>query len=191
MRKPFFTTDWAAPIRNTWPLKVFPLMPPHPLNWLELGSFEGRSALWLVEKLLYHPASKIYCVDKWDMRKEPDPIAGYDYEGVFDENTRDVEQIIKRKGSTTDILPTFEPKQFDGCYIDASHEYKDVLRDARMVLPLMKSGGVIIFDDYEWPPGDGVRRAVQELFQEWKDVAKIVNIGYQVIFQVLEYPKSL
>lgn len=185
MRKPFFTADWAAPVRSTWPQLVFPLMPPHPLNWLELGSFEGRSALWLVEHLLYHPASKIYCVDKWDSRAKPDPIAGYDYEAVFDENTRHINQIIKRKGSTEEILPTFESRQFDGCYIDASHEKDDVLRDARQVLPLMKSGGVIIFDDYEWPVGDGVRQAVQQLFWEWKGMVKIVNISYQVIFQLV------
>ena len=191
MRKPFFTCDWAAPIRATWPKLVFPLLPPEPLNWLELGSFEGRSALWLVDNLLYHPFSKIHCVDKWDRRTPPDPNAGYDYEGVFDENTRDIEQIIKRKGSSSDVLPTFSPRQFNGCYIDSSHEYEDVLRDARMALPLMKPGGVIIFNSYECLVNDGVRLAVQKLFHEWKHSAKIVNIDYQVIFQGLEYPRSL
>lgn len=184
MKTPFFTTDWAAPVRNIWPLKVFPLLPQGPLTWLELGSFEGRSALWLVEKRLYHPEDRIYCVDKWDLLFPPSPIAGYDYETVFDENVANVPQIIKRKGASHEVLPTFGLNKFHGCYIDASHEKDDVLSDARMVLPLMLHGGVIIFDDYEWPIGDGVKQAVQILFQEWKDIAKIVHVGYQVIFQL-------
>jgi predicted O-methyltransferase YrrM len=186
MRKPFFTSDRISKIRNTWPNLVFPLMPPHPLNWLELGCFEGQSALWLVESLLYHPASKIYCVGEWDLKKKPHLLAGYDYETVFDENTRHVNQIIKRKGSPEEILPVFTPQQFDGCYINASPEKEDVLRDARLALPLMKPGGIIIFDDYEWrQSSDGVQRSVRQLFTEWKEMTRIVNIGGQVIFQLV------
>jgi hypothetical protein len=34
-----------------------------PVNFLELGSYEGRSTVWMLESLLTHPQSHITCVD--------------------------------------------------------------------------------------------------------------------------------
>lgn len=59
-------------------------------------------------------------------------------------------KLIKRRGHTATVLPELgrEGFEFDFCYIDASHAPEDVLRDAILAWPLMKSGGVIMFDDY-------------------------------------------
>lgn len=38
---------------------------------------------------------------------------------------------------------------FDIIYIDASHMSKDVIGDALLSFPLLKVGGVMIFDDYD------------------------------------------
>eukprot|EP00903_Cladosiphon_okamuranus_P016547 g15265.t1 len=36
-----------------------------PVNVLEIGSFEGGSALWIAEHLLLHPDSMLICIDLW------------------------------------------------------------------------------------------------------------------------------
>ena len=61
-------------------------------------------------------------------------------------------RVEKRKGGSETVLPEFgiAGRRFDLAYIDGSHMAADVYRDAALTWPLMKSGGVILFDDYEW-----------------------------------------
>lgn len=53
----------------------------------------------------------------------------------------------------------------DIIYIDADHEFESVISDIRMFWPLLKPGGVMIFDDYQdgWP---GVVKAIQQFAAE-------------------------
>lgn len=183
--KPQFSSDWAPQIRTAWPQYVFPLLEREkPLRWLEIGSFEGRSALWTVENMFKNSASEITCVDMWLPWGEYGQLKDYNYELVFDANTAGVSQITKRKGPSKEVLPSLVGRLYHGCYIDGSHDEEDVLEDAQLVLPLVAPGGVIIFDDYEWPHGQGVRRAVDALIAKWSSVAKVVWMGYQAILQV-------
>ena len=39
---------------------------------------------------------------------------------------------------------------YDLIYVDASHRSKDVLVDAILAWPLLRDGGIMIFDDYTW-----------------------------------------
>lgn len=149
-----------------------------PVNWLELGSYEGRSALWTVENMFLDPGSRVTCVDVWGAA-----------ELLFDSNTVGIPQVVKRKGRTVDVLPTLPPKSFHGCYVDVSHEEDQTLAEARLVLPLMLPGAVVVFDDYgldgevrEYP---GVKRVVDRLRGEWERVAQLKYLEYQAVFQVL------
>ena len=44
--------------------------------------------------------------------------------------------------------------EFDFIYIDSDHSPTAVLADAVLAWPLLKVGGVMIFDDYLWLPPD-------------------------------------
>ena len=58
------------------------------------------------------------------------------------------------KGYSYDVLPVWQgPTQFDFTFIDASHEYVDVLKDFQLVYPMIKQGGWMAFHDVEpgWP----------------------------------------
>lgn len=179
-KPPTFTSDWTGALRNIWPSHVLPLLDcRRPVNWLELGSYEGRSALWTVENMFLDPGSRVTCVDVW----------GYSPEPLFDSNTAGIPQVIKRKGRTVDVLRTLPPRSFHGCYVDASHEEDQTLAEGRLVLPLMLPGAVVVFDDYgldgevrEYP---GVKRAVDRLRGEWERAAQLKYLEYQAVFQVL------
>lgn len=56
--------------------------------------------------------------------------------------------VLKQHGLTADVI-----------YIDASHEYDAVKSDIHAYWDLLKPGGVMIGDDYDWP---GVKKAVDE-----------------------------
>ena len=49
------------------------------LRYVEIGSFEGRSAVWLLENVLTHPTSRLHCIDPWTYPRK-------DFEDRFDAN---------------------------------------------------------------------------------------------------------
>ena len=51
--------------------------------------------------------------------------------------------------------------QFDLVYIDASHEYHDVMTDLRMWWPLVAPGGVLFGDDFEEPWFEIIRAGME------------------------------
>jgi hypothetical protein len=111
------------------------------LRVLEIGSFEGHSACWLLENILTHESARITCLDIF-------PAAG---KALFDHNIgligaqAKVEALI---GRSRDILPRLTPEHYDFIYVDGSHDQVDVLEDAVFSWRLLKRGGLMTFNDY-------------------------------------------
>lgn len=124
---------------------------------LEIGSFEGASAVWLLDMI---PNLKITCIDTFESCF--DDVTGK-YEQRFDRNVAEYgKRVTKLKGRSTDVLKTFSSrKKFDLIYIDGDHTYEAVKKDAELAWPLLRSGGLLIFDDYN-NDEFGVRQAVDE-----------------------------
>ena len=59
-----FTEDWFTNNIPTWN-KVLGNLRNKPVKFLEIGSFEGRSATWALENILTHKDSQLYCIDHW------------------------------------------------------------------------------------------------------------------------------
>jgi predicted O-methyltransferase YrrM len=149
-----FSSDWTSWHFRTW----MDLLGPRrelPLRVLEIGSWEGRSALFFLN---YLPRSQLTCVDTFggNLEHHRDPWFAAlvpEAEQKFDANTAAfAARIEKRKGSSTDVLPQLgiESRRFEVAYIDGSHLAKDVYSDAALTWPLMAPTGILIFDDYEF-----------------------------------------
>lgn len=136
----------------------------HPQRILEIGSYEGRSSCYFVEKALqYREKVEIRCIDTWLGGQEH--IGRHDMnlaETRFDQNLQVAAarhpqaDIIKYKGYSHPVLMAlctqgFE-NYFDFVYVDGSHEAPDVLLDALLAHRLVRAGGIIAFDDYLWSP---------------------------------------
>jgi len=128
---------------------------PH-IRGLEVGSFEGRSARWLLENILTHETSGLVCVDPFSSNSMfssdikgvvSDPVYENFKHNVLSFGSRKVKHF--RESSRTGLV-RFEDDVFDFIYIDGSHFTKDVLMDAVLAWPLLKLGGTLIFDDYTW-----------------------------------------
>lgn len=182
---PKFDKDFTGAVRHLWPLYVFPELDlSKPISWLEIGSFEGRSALYTVEMMFQHPDSRIVCVDPWIPYEN---FAGHDifnFEEHFDYNLGGIAQVDKRKSTSAEILPTLPLCSFDGCYIDGPHDKNNVLADAHLALPLLKRGGLLIFDDHERKEDPSVKQAVSELRAAWGEQATVLHLGEQAIFKI-------
>ena len=140
---PVYSVDWFSRNIPQWE-KLFQSIAHKPgLRMVEVGTYEGRSACWLLEHVLTHPSSQLVCIDTFELL----PAA----EEVFRKNIRDMgaeDRIVLRKENSTDALRNLPAQSFDAVYIDGSHEAADVLSDGVHAWALLKTGGLLIFDDY-------------------------------------------
>jgi len=167
------------------------------LHFLEIGSYEGRSACWFLEHILTHPSAKITCIDLFKtidilvkMLEEEGIQHINTYEENFDWNIRAIgaeNKVIKMKGRSQEILRTLPLNHYDCIYIDGSHDAHHVLEDAVLCWPLLKEGGILIFDDYLLEnyaqEGHNPRCAIDAFFSVYKDFCIELHKSWQVIVQ--------
>jgi predicted O-methyltransferase YrrM len=178
---PEFTSDWFTHVAPSWEKHIVPAWKGWPCQWLEIGSFEGRSALWTLDNILTHPDSRITCVDVWRSAETAKR---------FDQNTEGRAKLTRIKGDSNKVLRTMGLLPlFDVIYIDGDHRAKSVITDAVLAWALLRKGGTMIFDDYRWEFKEEERRlnevpvryAVDAFLSWWKDELSIVHKDYQVI----------
>jgi SAM-dependent methyltransferase len=178
-----FSEDWVTENTTNWSRILGGFKGKADVHALEVGSFEGRSALWFLENILTHPTDSITCVDIW---------VG-PYEKLFDDNVRAYSQpdkVIKIKSRSDEALRKLKPNSFDFIYVDGSHIAKDVLMDAILAWDLLKPGGYIIFDDYNWygPRSWLVENytpkiAIDSFMRVFGPYLEVVDRDYQVVIR--------
>jgi predicted O-methyltransferase YrrM len=167
-------------------------------HFLEIGAFEGRSAVWTIENMM-KDGGEIVCIDTWEGGAEhtPEDMNGAKFR--FNENIKIVREkfpdrnVTSCTGLSVNWLAALiqDKRQFDFIYIDGSHLAKDVLTDACMSWPLLKDKGFMVFDDYLWrPPGFGPMQrpkiAVDTFVNMFEDELHITHLGYQLIVRKLK-----
>ncbi len=147
---PRFTQDWLSHNLPIWQRFLAPLRD-RKLAVLEVGVFEGRSTRWLLENVLTHPESTLTYIDTFEGGADQ---AGLDLAGLEERFLHNVQEFRAKlrgyKGRSAEKLRELSFDQFDFIYIDGSHEAPDVLSDAVLCWPLLKVGGLLAFDDYQW-----------------------------------------
>lgn len=168
--------DWHSAHTHLWLSLLPPLLPDRPIRWLEIGAFEGRSAVWTLEHLL-RDGDELVCVDTF---------ADAARESRFDTNLAG--RATKIKSRSVDYLRR-ERGSFFGVYIDGSHDAPDVLADAVLAWQLLEVGGVMILDDYRWHhPRATVGRvspgvAIDGFLAAFVTRLSVLHIGEQVIIR--------
>ena len=189
-----YTKDWFAQAEQVWP-QLIPLLPARK-KFLEVGSFEGRSTVWIVENMM-EDGGEIYCIDTWEGGEEHSAEDMSPAEDNFRHNRKLLmdkyadRHITIDKGTSLECLagwltPSVVSKEiFDFIYIDGSHKAPDVLTDACMAWPLLKLEGLMVFDDYMWGnPRDALHRpkiAIDAFTNIFGETAEIVHVGYQLV----------
>lgn len=140
------THDWWSMRANAWHEHVIPRLP-RPFRWLELGSLEGRSAVWMLDQVM-QKGDSLTCVDIW--LHTFDGFSSEHAEDRFDRNIAG--RAEKYKGKTHQFLVNAlaTNREFDGVYIDADHLARSVLEDSVLAWRLLPVGGIMVWDDYEW-----------------------------------------
>jgi tetratricopeptide (TPR) repeat protein len=145
------------------------------LRCLEIGSFEGMSACWLLDKLLTDADDRLICIDP---QFQPPLRANIQRSGAADRV-----QLIEQKSQ--DALFQLEDASLDWSYIDGWHIAPQVLLDGLMCWPLMKTGSVMVFDDYQKEDQSGrgqtVRLGADAFVALMGTHAEVLESGRQLI----------
>jgi len=145
-----FTFDWVAPHAEALERDLARFRNAPGVRALEIGCFEGQSACWYLDNILTHPTSRLVCVDPFAIPMGS-VLVRY-FERLFDYNiaaSGSGDRVTKLVGRSQDVLPVLPQSQFDFIYVDGSHKVGDVLQDAVLTWPLLRAGGLMIFDDYD------------------------------------------
>lgn len=183
-----FSQDWFS--HNIPNFKFIKTILPIRHFVLEIGCFEGKASCWLLENFL-DDEGILVCVDTFQGSAEHAGMELGDLYSVWKENTdwskASGQTCTAYHGRSYDMLANLITDQgylFDFIYIDGSHTAPDVLTDACMAFGLLRSGGVMLFDDYLWNDMPGLKNrpkiAVDAFTAIFADKASIVLIGYQL-----------
>lgn len=158
------------------------------ITGLEIGTFRGDSAEFMLENVFTAEDAKYFCVDPF----HPDgSIEHKDAEIDCTENEKTARARLAMfpqceiiKGYSEKVLRGLEV-DLDFVYVDGSHTSRDVLRDAVLAFDLLKVGGVMVFDDYEWTVyprrEDCPKLGVDSFFQAYADFLEVLPPrGYQI-----------
>lgn len=178
-----FTSDWTSRNYRVWDKAYQPFKAQPSIRYLEIGTFEGRSLLWMFENILTDPTASATVIDPFLGDYKNTYLGNLNKAGIDNRVTTiaDFSQIALRK------LPL--DQQFDIIYIDGSHAKDDTLEDAVLSWRLLKEGGVMVFDDYQFigakfhnrPPTDFPKAAIDPFVQCFEKQLEVIHNSYQLI----------
>lgn len=145
--------------------------------FVEIGCFEGRSAVCLAESIFkLNKKIVLHCVDPFTGNPEQDeyPYLSKNPDCLynkFNENTGFYQKrkiIVPHRGYSNIVCDEFANNSVDFIFIDARHEYEPVLEDIKCWYPKLRSGGIMSGHDFRTNNvnGYGVDRAVNEFCKE-------------------------
>jgi hypothetical protein len=190
-----FAFDWTSAHFPGW-TTVFASFRDRPIRILEIGSYEGRSAVFFLN---YFSRSTLVCIDLWDAGAlEPDivkklPEAATESahtEGRFDRNLSQFSsRLTKIVGNSSDVLPELglQSERFDLIYVDGDHKSAPTYRDCTLAWPLLKSNGILVIDDYEFDLGlseeNRPKRGVDAFLRSVSGQYVELHRAYQIIIR--------
>lgn len=188
MNNYIFTEDWFTSNIPIWNHFLNKFKNISNLNFLEIGSFEGLSTIWMLENILTHETSKITCIDTFEGSNEHDKDKIKNLYDIFLHNIsnyKDKVNVIKNK--SFNALKLINDK-YDLIYIDGDHKSAGVLEDAILSFPLLKKNGIMIFDDYKWNgfkhiPIYNPKIGIDAFLEIYCDRINILHSDYQVIIE--------
>jgi predicted O-methyltransferase YrrM len=176
-----FTEDWFS--HNIGNFESCMDRIPQKKLFLEIGSFEGRSTCWLLKNGLGEKGS-VVCVD-------PYSAEGFDkIEARFWSNIQEAteaEQKVSLMRTTSykalsELVMHRMDNQFDFIYVDGSHAPDVALTDACMAWGLLKQGGVMLFDDYQYPH-EPTKVGIDAFLSAFEGQYDLVFSNYQLAVQ--------
>lgn len=170
-----FTQDWFTHNIPIWKRHLQQFTGIADFQVVEIGSFQGMSACWLLDNILTNPTAKITCIDLYFQQHFKGNIA----------QTGVAEKVIELEGYSQDLLVNLDSEFYDIAYVDGCHKPTSALQDAILSWRLVKVGGLMIFDDYEFTfpdsPEQDTKIGIDVFLEMFGSQLEVVHKGYQLI----------
>ncbi len=133
---------------------------------VEIGVFAGRSLIPQALALKEVGKGRIYGIDPWKAEYAVEGEEGesakwwgqdVDLEAMHQLTMKGIwkyqldEQAVIIRSASQECCGLFQPASIDMLFIDGNHSEVASSRDVRNYFPLVKTGGLIMFDDANWP----------------------------------------
>jgi|TARA_B110000438_G_C15684425_1_gene593869 predicted O-methyltransferase YrrM len=147
-------------------------------SYLEIGSWEGNSALFILKN---YNTVNVVCVDFWEKNNEINEN--------FENFKLNMEEYKNRFSFFREMSDNFfinNKEKFDVIYIDGSHEPMQVYKDINNAWNFLNISGILICDDYFYGniytksnnvPADAINKFIKE-----KNNLEIICVNNSQIF---------
>lgn len=177
-----FTQDWNNEFKkNTKGLK-FDFA-------LEIGCFEGLTTNYICDNLL-SKEGRIICVDPLPDDHNTLPF-GEDnkiFEGQFTRFCRNTDgrpvELVRKPSRLALTDSDFKNYRFDFIYVDGDHRDEAVYKDGVLSFRVLKVGGLMLFDDYEWR--SETKNGIDRFLRDYDPYLEVVVRGYQIMIKKLK-----
>jgi predicted O-methyltransferase YrrM len=140
-----------------------------------------------MKNILTDPSSHLFDVDTW---QGSDEVAHHsmdfdDVYSVYKDKVKDlsITSVVMRTDDYLIRVREVFTDSFDFIYIDADHTTVGVLMDAELSWPLLKSGGIMAFDDLTWgadlPPSQSPKAGILLFAERHKDEFDLIVANTQ------------
>lgn len=157
-----------------------------PYKMLTIGVFEGAQEVWMMQNLLCHPDSRLYCIDPWhDTGKLDQKFMNECYENAQMNLSQWDRQVNLQRAFSQELMTSAVQDggylgealgTFDFVIIDGDHNAEPVYRDAVNAFAFLKPGGWMLFDDVrnQVPKKDHVKEGLEMFLPEYASKLKFV-----------------
>ena len=179
MKGDFVLEGWTEPQRGAEMAEF--VISQRPNIIVEIGTFGARSTIAMGAALRHNQCGKIYTIDPW--RKENALEAENDanrawwdkldlhkiHAGAMEAIWRHGldEWIVVIRASSQNCWDLF--RRIDILSIDGNHSEFASTRDVQLYLPAVVTGGLIFFDDADWPSTQTAMRLLDTSCEKLKD----------------------
>lgn len=180
------TPNWFEPVaRQNFENYLSHLAGKPNLRFVQVGVFAGHASEWLLKNILTDQSSQLLDIDTWEGSDEHTDI---DFTAIHKEY---LERVVSKFTNIYSVVAdsamylTYLKKDYsDFIYIDGDHRALAVINDAENAWPLLKSGGILAFDDYLWTDQvDTPKEAVDRFIATHNEELDVLHHGYQVWVQ--------
>ena len=170
------------------------LVPDEKRQIVEIGVYEGASSVFWSDFYMSHPESRLLSIDPFtgssEHHEKPEEYPELERIELTargniakSDNAAKIELL---KGCSWDVFPEVNRRfgaepWIDLLYIDGAHDPTSVARDTALYVPMVRSGGVVIFDDYGHPD---VKRGVDGALMAFASMELAIFTGWQLACKV-------
>jgi O-methyltransferase len=158
-------------------------------DFWECGVYKGGTARMLAEFLSppARPDLKLHLFDTFSGMPETDKKLDIHQKGDFsDTNLEEVRRVVGNpervefhSGWIPDTFCELSNSQIALAHVDVDI-YRSIWDCCEFIYPRLKTGGVMIFDDYGFPTCPGARKAVDEFFADKPETPIVLQTGQAI-----------